>query len=60
VRRIADLEVDIGDTALDTEREELVKRVAIHNAVTGSTGGSVSLNPVPQVLARPRARFRRV
>ena len=30
VRRIADLEVDVRDPALDAEREELVKRVAIH------------------------------
>ena len=30
VRRVADLEVDVGDAALDAEREELVERVAIH------------------------------
>ena len=30
VRRVADLEVNVGDAALDAERQELVKRVAVH------------------------------
>ena len=38
VRRIADFEMDVRDTPLDTERQKLVETVEVHNSVvTGYT-----------------------